>query len=328
VLHNRWIEVKELNLSWKIKKPLRARILRFFLLFALLGVLSDVAAANQATSWPNIAFPTLGGRQVWADRYLYSGWRIQENVLTGHTRLLDPRNVRRCWGSYDGCRAVFERIRAEQDIAPHSRHLVLLVHGLGRSWASFGGLERALRDAGYETAAISYPSTRRGLAANADTLQDLLEDLEGVERVSFVTHSLGGLLVRELLARDAAWRGRIEADSVVMVAPPSQGSAMADVLQYVPPVNWLLWRGLFDATTERATALPVPDVPFGIVAAGRGGGGYSPFLEGDDDLLVRVAETPLDGASGWIQVPGLHAVAMNRPETIRATLTFLSERRF
>jgi hypothetical protein len=27
-------------------------------------------------------------------------------------------------------------------------------------------------------------------------------------------------------------------------------------------------------------------------------------------------------------VPGLHAVAMNRPETIRATLTFLSERRF
>jgi pimeloyl-ACP methyl ester carboxylesterase len=317
-----------LILFTKNRKLPHVRKLPFFLFLALLGVLSDIAAANQATTWPNIAFPTLGGRQVWADRYLHTGWRIQENVFTGHARLLDPRDIRRCWGPYEACRAEFERIRAERDIAPHGEHLVLLVHGLGRSRASFGGLERALKEAGHDVATVSYPSTRRSLSANADGLEALIGDLDGVRRVSFVTHSLGGLLVRELLARDAAWRGRIAVDAVVMIAPPSQGSAMADVLQYVPPVNLLLWRGLFDATSERVATLPVPDVPFGVVAAGRGGSGYSPLLKGDDDLLVRVAETRLDGASDWVQVRAFHTVVMNRPETVQAVMNFLEHKRF
>jgi pimeloyl-ACP methyl ester carboxylesterase len=303
-------------------------MLRLFLFLALFGVLSDVAAANRAAPWPSLPLPTLGGKQFWADRFLHAGWRIQENVITGHARLLDPGDVRRCWGRYEACRGEFGRIRAERDIAPHGGHLVLLVHGLGRSRTSFGGLEAALRDAGYETAAISYPSTRRDLAANAATLQELIEDLEGVERISFVTHSLGGLLVRELLSREAGWRGRIEVDAVVMIAPPSRGSAMADTLQYVPPVNLVLWRGLFDATSARASALPAPDVPFGIVAAGRGGIGYNPFLKGDDDLIVRVDETRLDGAADWIQVPGLHAFVMNAPQTVRAVMNFLELDRF
>lgn len=312
----------------KNRKRPHVRKLSIFLFFALSGMLSDMAAANQSTVWPNIALPTLGGRQVWADRYLHSGWRIQENVLTGHARLLDPRDIRRCWGPYDACRAEFERIRAEREIAPQGEHLVLLVHGLGRSRASFGGLERALREAGYNVSGVGYPSTRRGLSANADGLEALIGDLEGVRRISFVTHSLGGLLVRELLARDAEWRGRVAVDAVVMIAPPSQGSAMADVLQYVPPVNLLLWRGLFDATTENAGTLSVPEIPFGIVAAGTGGGGYNPFLKGDDDLLVRVAETHLDGASDWVQVHGPHAFVMNRPETVQAVMNFLTYERF
>lgn len=287
-----------------------------------------MAAANQAGTWPNIALPTLGGRQFWADRYIDGGWRIQENVLTGHARLLDPRDVRRCWGRYHACRTAFERIRRERRIAPYGRHLVLLLHGLGRSRASFGGLERALRQAGNDVAAIGYPSTRRSLGANADGLQALIESLRGVRRISFVTHSLGGLLVRELLARDAAWRGRIAVDSVVMIAPPNRGSVLADVLQYVPPINLLLWRGLFSATTRRVAALPAPDVPFGIIAAGRGGAGYNPFLKGDNDLIVRVAETRLEGAADWIQVRGLHAFVMNGRETVRAVLNFLESRRF
>jgi len=302
--------------------------LPFVFLFALAGLLSDMAAAKSATTWPNIALPTLGGRQFWADRYLYGGWRIQENVLTGHARLLDPRDIRRCWGRYESCRAAFERIRNERDIAPYGDHLVLLVHGLGRSRASFGGLERALKMAGYDVATIAWPSTRRGLGDNAGAIGSLIEDLEGVRRVSFVTHSLGGLLTRELLARDAAWRSRVSVDSVVMIAPPSRGSAMADVLQYVPPVNLLLWRGLFSATSRHAATLPAPDVPFGIIAAGRGGAGYNPLLAGDDDLIVRVAETRLDGAADWVQVHGLHAFAMNAPETVRAVLNFLKFHRF
>lgn len=283
----------------------------------------------EARVWPNIPLPTLGGKQFWTDRYLHSGWRIQENAITGHARLLDPGNVRRCWGGYEACRAAFARIRVERDIGPYHGHLVILVHGLGRSRASLGGLERGLKAAGYQVAAISYASTRRSVASNADHLAELIESLEGVDRISFVTHSLGGLVVRDLLARaEAPWRKRITVNALVMTAPPSRGSRMADILQYVPPINLILWRGLFDSRTSVVTSLPAPDVPFAIIAADNGKRGWNPLLKGDDDLIVSVEETRLDGASDWMRVNGIHAFVMNHPDSIAATKHFLEHRRF
>jgi pimeloyl-ACP methyl ester carboxylesterase len=294
----------------------------------ILGAMAGNAIAAESGAWPNISFPTLGGKQFWTDRYLYSGWRIQENAITGHARLLDPGNVRRCWGAYEACRAVFERIRADLAVAPYDGHLVFLVHGLGRSRSSLGGLERALKAAGYQVAAISYASTRRSVARNADDLSELIENLDGVDRISFVTHSLGGLVVRDLLARETAWRGQIEVNALVMTAPPSQGSVMADVLQYVPPVNLILWRGLFDSRTSIVAALPTPDVPFAIIAAGRGGTGWNPILKGDDDLIVSVEETRLDGVADWMRVDGIHSFVMNYPASIKATINFLEHQHF
>lgn len=278
---------------------------------------------------PNIPFPTLGGKQFWTDRYLFSGWRIQENAVTGHSRLLDPGDVRRCWGTYAGCRAVFERIRTERGIEPCRGHQVILVHGLGRSRSSLGGLQRRLKAAGYQVTAISYASTRRSVARNADDLAELIENLEGVNLISFVTHSLGGLVVRHLLSRtDAPWRKRIAVNALVMTAPPSRGSRMADILQYVPPVNIILCRGLFDSRTGAVATLPAPDVPFAIIAAGNDKRGWNPLLKGDDDLIVSVEETRLDGAAGWKRVNGIHAFVMNHPDSVAATIHFLEHRRF
>jgi len=293
------------------------------------GGIAGNAIAAEPGAWPNIPLPTLGGMQFWTDRYLYSGWRIQENAVTGHARLLDPADVRRCWGSYDACRTVFERIRGESRIEPYRGHLVILVHGLGRSRASLGGLQRGLKEAGYQVAAISYASTRRSVARNARDFSDLIENLDGVDRVSFVTHSLGGLVVRNLLAhKDAPWRDRIAVNALVMTAPPSRGSRMADILQYIPPVNLLLWRGLFDSRTSVVASLPAPDVPFAIIAAGNGKRGWNSLLAGDDDLIVSVEETRLDGATGWIRVNGIHAFVMNYPDSVAATIYFLKHRHF
>lgn len=294
----------------------------------LVAGMSGPLAARPDASWPNIPLPTLGGKQFWSDRYLFSGWRIQENVLNGHARLLDPRNVRPCRGGFHACRAAFDRIRADRALRPYDGHLIILVHGLGRSRASFGGLQRALRSAGYQVEGIEYPSMRRSLARNADDLQELIEALEGVDRISFVTHSLGGLLVRDLLSRRAGWRDRIDVDAVIMIASPSRGAAMADMLEHVPPINWIMGAGLAAATSRQAATLPAPEVPFGIIAAGRGGNGYNPLLHGDDDMLVTVEETRLAGAADWIRVNATHTFVMNHPDTIRATLNFLDHKRF
>ncbi len=295
----------------------------------VLAGIAGTAVAAESGARPNIPLPTLGGKQFWTDRYFHAGWRIQENAVTGHARLLDPKNLRHCWGGYDACRAVFERIRAERGIEAQKGHLVILVHGLGRSRTSFGKLQRALTAAGYQSAAISYASTRRSVTRNADDLAEMIENLEGVDRISFVTHSLGGLVVRDMLAREGApWRDRIEVNALVMTAPPSRGSRMADILQYVPPVNLILWRGLLDSRTRVVSAMATPDVPFAIIAAGRGGNGWNPVLAGDDDLIVSVEETRLDGAAGWMKVGGIHALVMNYPDSIKAIIGFIERGRF
>jgi hypothetical protein len=75
----------------------------------------------------------LNRTQLWEDAQLHAGWRLQHHVLLGSCRLLDRDQVTRARGRGDDCAAAFERIRREEALAAESRHLVLLLHGMGRS---------------------------------------------------------------------------------------------------------------------------------------------------------------------------------------------------
>lgn len=280
--------------------------------------------AEEHNGLPNIEMPTLGGKQLWGDTFLYAGWRIQENLITGHSRLLDPEDVRRAWGTDEQCVTAFQEIRAEEEIEPVSRHLVLMLHGLFRSKDSFGDMPERLNDAGYEAVGLNYPSMQESVQASADRLNWLLDRLDGTERVSFVTHSLGSIVLRVALADDAAWRERIAINRVVLVAPPSKGSAVANLLADFPPYQWLTGDAGQELTYEAAADLPGLDVPFGIVAGGRGDGeGYNPLIEGDDDGTVAVDETRLEGALDTMLVDSHHSFVHTDPRTIEGVLTFL-----
>ena len=280
-------------------------------------------------SEPNLPLPTFGGLQLWSDVYWNCGWRIQRHSLTGHCRLLDPRDLRRAWGTREACRADFERRRAEGVLAgvdPDGErdHLVILLHGLGRSRRSLTPVRCALEAEGFAVAALSHASTRQDIARAADQVQEVCEQLEGVARVSFVTHSLGGLIARELLGRDAAWKARTPPQRLVMLAPPSRGSQLARRLSrsrlfglgFGPAGLQLAARGGLD--------LPLPEIPFAIVAARRSRpGGANPWIAGDDDGIVGLSETALPGAALTLEVESWHALIMREPAVIRAILEFL-----
>lgn len=290
------------------------------------GPSGDLAAAVARLHFP---VPTLGGKQIWADVFIHGGWRIQRHVYTGQCRLLDTNNIRRARGSYERCRTLFERYRARMAITLQNRHLVMLIHGLGRSAGAFTEMEDALRREGYETASVNYPSTRQGIAAHADNLHEIIDSLDGVELLSFVTHSLGGLVIRDLLARDDNWRREIKVHRAVMIAPPNQGSQLADRLKELPAYQWLTGESGQGLTSEAASKLPIPDVEFGIIAGGRGNDlGFNPLLPGDDDGFVAVDETRLDGARDFLLIPTTHGLVDDHPKTIDATITFLRDGRF
>ena len=283
-----------------------------------------VATSPRAGDTPlNIPLPTLGGTQFWSDVELRAGWRVQENLLTGHFRLLDPSDVRRAWGTYAEARAVLPAV------VPNQEHTVLLIPGILRARGTFGRLEAALARAGYDAHAISYASSRASILDHADRLEMLLNRLPGTRKISFVTHSMGGLVVRELLARESGWRERIELGRVVMIAPPNQGSAIARALRNFAPYRWVFGRAGQQLTPAVASQLPKLTAEFGIIAGGRrDGAGYNPCLAGDDDGTVAVPETRLSGARDHILVRSPHATISGHPATISGVRNFLKFGRF
>jgi hypothetical protein len=119
---------------------------------------------------------------------------------------------------------------------------------------------------------------------------------------------------------------------MVMLGAPNQGSELARLASRV----WLL-TALSDGAARElvvdwarvAPDLAVPPCSFGIIAGGRGDGrGFSTLLEGDDDAVVRVDETRLDGADDFLVVPVHHAAMMRHPAVQRATVSFLTHGRF
>ena len=277
----------------------------------------------------NVVFPTLGGKQLWADQFIYCGWRIQRHVFTGHSRLLDPDDDRRSWGTYRQCRIELEKQRSREKFRPRSKHAVFLVHGLFRSKDSFRKMATALRRRGYDVESITYPSTRQSLREHADQLQRILANLEDYEEVSFVTHSLGGIVVRDLLAREAPWKKKIKVRRLVMLGPPNRGSVVAEVLEDWLPYRVVAGEAALQLTPAGVNKIPPPACTFGIIAGGTGTDiGLNPGLPGDNDGTVLVESTRLDSADDFLVVRCLHSFLMNSDEAIEATARFLKTGKF
>lgn len=278
---------------------------------------------------PNIATATLGGKQVWGDVEALCGWRIQENVFTGHNRLLDPGDIRRAWGSYEACRTALEAERIKRGLKPRSDHLVMVLHGLGRSRDSFAAMSRALEAAGYEVAAVDYPSTRRELREHSLQIRGILDREDGIKTVSFVTHSLGGIVVRDLLSLEGSWKERIKVGRLVMIAPPNRGSVVAETLRDWLPARAILGDVLPQLTPEEVAAIPPLRCEFGIIAGGTGTAkGLNPILDGDNDGVVTVESTRLEGAKDFLLLDASHTFIMTKPACIEATVRFLKDGRF
>lgn len=286
----------------------------------------EVPSQVEMSKRPNLPFPTLGGKQLWADRHWFAGWRVQQHVWTGHARLLDGNNVRRAWGSLEACEAALQAARSSGELQLSSERVAVVVHGLGRSRSSMSKLRKALGEAGWEVLDMGYPSTRRSLNEHAAQLGELLDHLaqDGAKQVDFVTHSLGGIVVRAALARGDAWQQQLQVGRLVMLAPPSQGSALAQALKDFVPFRMVMGEVGPELSLDEAAQVPAPTCRFAVVAAQRGdGGGWNPLLKGEDDGVVRVEETKLDGMEDFLLVRGLHTFVMDKAEVVAAVVHYL-----
>lgn len=209
--------------------------------------------------------------------------------------------------------------------------MVILLHGLCRTSASMVRMERALSEAGYQVQNIDYPSRTASVQQLAD---DAIGQAvakcrrDGVARVDFVTHSLGGILVRSYLARHPLpLLGR-----VVMLAPPNRGSEVVDKLGEWFLFKWINGPAGYELGTNTGSTpnqLGPVTYPVGVIAGDRSINWINSLLiPGRDDGKVSIERTKLAGMNDHIVVHAAHPFIMKNREVIRQTIQFLRNGRF
>ncbi|MCR9163611.1 MAG: esterase/lipase family protein [Nannocystaceae bacterium] len=202
---------------------------------------------------------------------------------------------------------------------------VVCIHGALRSRAGMWPTALYLRRRGMQTRTFGYATRSGGLEDHAGALQAFLHAWLGElpPRIGFLTHSMGGLVVRAWLA---ACRPAIDV-RVAMLSPPNQGSGLARANDGNPLFHLLYGDAASVLRGPGIEGLPAaPDnAEVLVLAGGRGDArGYNPALHGDDDGVVAVEEMSLPGVQLEF-VGGLHSVLQWTPAVLDRAAAFLAQ---
>lgn len=189
-------------------------------------------------------------------------------------------------------------------------------------------MENRLQKEGFEARAINYPSSRGSLADHTRQLKLLISRLEDIDRLSFVTHSMGGIIVRKILEKNNI-KNLPSLNRLVMIAPPNQGSTVAKKLGWLFPYKLITGQSGQQLKPDKIKQLPVPELEFGIIAGHTDGGFNFRFLLPEkNDGTVTVSSTRLRGARDFILLEGSHNSLPRQDNVIEKTINFLKSGSF
>ena len=208
---------------------------------------------------------------------------------------------------------------------------VVLLHGLFRSSNSMDKMESYLSDNGYSTFNISYESTKHSIEKLSESsISEALSLTKnsGCKTVHIVTHSMGGILVRDYLSDHTLENlGR-----VVMLGPPNQGSEVVDEIGHWKLFEWLNGPAGLELGTDSLSLpnqLGEVDFELGIIAGDRSINWInSIMIDGPDDGKVSVERSKVKGMTDHLVIHTTHTFMMRNNEVMEQTLHFLQESRF
>lgn len=206
---------------------------------------------------------------------------------------------------------------------------VILLHGLARTNSAMEPLENALKEEGFLPINEGYPSREYPIEQLAEiAIRPALEKCPKGEKVNFVTHSLGGILVRQYLSRhDVANLNR-----VVMLGPPNQGSEVVDELRDVPGFHFINGdAGMQLGTDELSIPSTLGKANFDVgIIAGTSSINWilSSLIPGTDDGKVSIESTKLDGMNDHIEMPVTHPFMMKNDRVIAQVVNYLKNGSF
>ena len=207
---------------------------------------------------------------------------------------------------------------------------VVLLHGLGRTAKSMVYIAERLAETGYHVVNIPYPSRKQNIETLVEDLRKRVAEccLNTESRLHFVTHSLGGILVRAYLYSNRPDNlGR-----VVMLSPPNKGSDVVDFFDEYRLFTYFFGPAAAELGTD-PNSLPnrlgPADFEVGIITGDRTIDPISSWIiDGDNDGKVSIEQAKLEGMAAFQVVHVSHAYIMKDPEVVSEVIYFLQNGRF
>jgi pimeloyl-ACP methyl ester carboxylesterase len=220
------------------------------------------------------------------------------------------------------------------DLQPGSKQVVVLLHGIGHSMWNMFFIENILKDAGYETFNLSYPSRKHDIRTLTKWLNDQLDSAQiwhEADCVHFVCHSMGGLVTGFYLQNYQSGLPAEKMGRVVMLGTPHGGSEVADFL-----CSNALYKIIFGPAGQELTThirkndQIQPWYDLGIIA-GSHNWAY-PFgffcIKERNDGCVSIDSSKLDGMKDHIVLPVLHGLMGWKPSVHKQIIHFLKSGNF
>ena len=213
-----------------------------------------------------------------------------------------------------------------------SNTYVYLVHGFMGHRFNMVYLEKGLEKEGYQVINWSYHSVRDSLPEIARQLETELQQYSREDTIHFVTHSMGGLVVRSFFHFANYENVPAHLGRLVMIAPPNQGAEIANFASRLNYNQWLFGENVEYMRTDKislADSLAIPPIEFGIIAAARGAeSGYNLFIDGANDGYISLPRTYLEGAQDYMVLSNIHFFIVYQKETLENVICFLKYGRF
>lgn len=194
---------------------------------------------------------------------------------------------------------------------------IVFIHGLGRTSRSFRKMQKFFKKMGYAIINVDYSAVGHNIEEIAELIvkpQLLTTSIAAFKKIHFVTHSMGGIILRVILGKYKAQFENL--GNVIQLAPPNQGSKRADKSGWIARLFYR--ESLKDLETgSRGVCHKLPSVNFnlGVIASN---------LDGK----VKLEEAWVNNMADSLVVRRFHTFIMKAPEVIEATYNFIISGKF
>lgn len=214
-----------------------------------------------------------------------------------------------------------------------AKNHVYLIHGFGSIKLTMNSLAKHLKKNGYTVTNWGYNSLGKSIPELGKMLFDEIKSKKEIDSLNFVTHSMGGLVVRSLLGYSKQDSAFPQICRIVMLSPPNKGAEIADFFAQSRIIKKILGPNLEYMTTDStslANNLPVPeDEEVGIIAGAKfDSKGYNLIIEGDDDGFLTTDKTRLGTEKDFIVISEAHFFMAHNKKSKEYVLRFLKTGKF